>query len=176
MSRIVVGTSSWADPGFVEDWYPTGLPARDRLAYYAERFEAVEVNSTAYALPARRTVERWAEVTPDAFTFDVKVHRLLSRHRAEPSSLPTHLRDRVEVNARGRVVLTQWLQDAMLAETLEATEPLAATGKLATFLVQLTPAFKPGAHELDELVALIEGLAPHPVAIELRHRGWLEGD
>lgn len=36
--RIVVGTSSWADPGFVEEWYPQGLPARDRLAWYAERF------------------------------------------------------------------------------------------------------------------------------------------
>ena len=44
--RIVVGTSSWADPGFVDEWYPPGLPARDRLPYYAERFEAVEVNST----------------------------------------------------------------------------------------------------------------------------------
>src|SRR3954471_20845757 len=139
MSRIVVGTSSWADPGFVEDWYPQGLAARDRLAHYAERFEAVEGNSTAYALPARRTVERWAEVTPDAFTFDVKVHRLLSRHRAEPSSLPKHLRERAEIDARGRVVLTPRMQDAMLDETLEAVAPLVEAGKLATFLVQLTP-------------------------------------
>jgi uncharacterized protein YecE (DUF72 family) len=42
--RIVVGTSSWADPGFVEEWYPPGLAAGDRLACYAERFEAVELN------------------------------------------------------------------------------------------------------------------------------------
>ena len=176
MSRIVVGTSSWADPGFVEDWYPAGLPARDRLAYYAERFEAVEVNSTAYAIPARRTVERWADVTPDRFTFDVKVHRLLSRHRVEPPSLPKALRERAEVDARGRVVLTPRLHDAMLDETCAAVEPLAEAGKLATFLVQLTPAFKPGAHELAELTPMIERLRPHPVAIELRHRGWLEGD
>jgi hypothetical protein len=32
MGRIVVGTSSWADPGFVEEWHPPNLPARDRLA------------------------------------------------------------------------------------------------------------------------------------------------
>lgn len=44
--RIVIGTSSWADPGFVAEWYPPGLPARDRLPYYAERFEGVEVNAT----------------------------------------------------------------------------------------------------------------------------------
>jgi uncharacterized protein YecE (DUF72 family) len=31
--RIVIGTSSWADPGFVEEWYPKGLPARERLPY-----------------------------------------------------------------------------------------------------------------------------------------------
>src|SRR3954447_9105833 len=157
--RIVVGTSSWTDPGFVEDWYPKGLPARDRLVYYAERLDAVEVNSTAYALPARKTVDRWAEVTPEDFTFDVKVHRLLSRHRVEPTSLPRPLRDRVEVDARGRVVLTPWLQDAMLDETLAAVEPLTEADKLATFLVQLTPAFNPGAHDLEELVPIVERLA-----------------
>jgi len=53
--RITVGTSSWADPGFVEDWYPEDMPARDRLAWYAERFEAVELNSSFYALPQRST-------------------------------------------------------------------------------------------------------------------------
>ena len=45
MARILVGTSSWADPGFVEDWYPPKMSARDRLAFYAQRFEWVEVNS-----------------------------------------------------------------------------------------------------------------------------------
>ena len=90
---IVVGTSSWADPGFVEKWYPTGLPARDRLGWYAERFEGVEVNSTFYAIPGRATVERWVAVTPAGFTFDVKLHRLLSRHAAPLESLPPGLRD-----------------------------------------------------------------------------------
>jgi uncharacterized protein YecE (DUF72 family) len=78
---IIVGTSSWADPGFVEEWYPPGLPAADRLPYYAERFTGV-VNATFYALPALRTVERWAAITPPGFVFDVKLHRLLSRHSA----------------------------------------------------------------------------------------------
>jgi uncharacterized protein YecE (DUF72 family) len=178
MGRVVVGTSSWSDPGFVEDWYPPGLPARDRLAYYAERFEAVEVNSTAYAVPVRRVVERWAQVTPDGFTFDAKLHRLLSRHRVEPPSLPKALRGRAATDARGRVVLDRRLEDAVLDETLEALEPLAGEGWLATLLLQLTPAFKPGEHELDELAPLVEraGRAGQVVAIELRHRGWLEGD
>jgi len=174
VSRIVVGTSSWADPGFVEEWYPPGLPARDRLAWYAERFEAVEVNSSFYAVPERRTVERWVTQTPDGFTFDVKLHRLLSRHAADLKSLPTAVRDLATTNDRGRVELTPQLQEAMLDETLAAVEPLDEGGKLSAFLLQLSPAFKPKANELDELGPIVERLAPRPVAIELRHRGWVE--
>src|SRR3954462_15867360 len=91
--RVVVGTSSWADPGFVEEWYPPGLPARDRLAWYAARFAAVEVNATFYAGPDTGPAARWVEQTPDGFTFDVKLHRLLSRHAAPLDSLPRDLRE-----------------------------------------------------------------------------------
>ena len=174
MGTIVVGTSSWADPGFVEEWYPAGLPPRDRLAWYAERFEAVEVNSTFYAVPDRRTVERWVEQTPAGFTFDVKLHRLLSRHAADLKSLPPGLRDRATTNDRGRVELTPKLEAAMLDEVAEAVAPLDAAGKLSAFLLQLSPSFKPKQHELSELAPIVERLAPRPVAIELRHRGWVE--
>ena len=37
---------------------------------------------------------------------------------------------------------------------------------------QLSPAFSPHEHALDELTPLVDRLAPHPVAIELRHRSW----
>jgi len=175
-ARVVVGTSSWTDPGFVEEWYPPGLPARERLAWYAERFEAVEVNATHYAIPAVATVENWARQTPPGFSFDVKLHKLLSRHRAELKDLPPALRDRAETDARGRVLLSPALEDAVLDASLAAFAPLERAGKLATLLVQLTPAFKPGDHELAELDRLVARAAPRPVAIELRHRGWLEGD
>ena len=61
---VAIGTSSWADPGFVADWYPPGFPARDRLADHADRFEAVEVNSTFYAVPGAATVRRWVATPP----------------------------------------------------------------------------------------------------------------
>src|SRR3712207_9109669 len=83
-ARIVVGTSSWADPGFVDEWYPPGLPPRDRLPYYAERFEGADVNATFYAVPGRPHVRLWVAATPDGFPFDVTDHRLLSRPRAWP--------------------------------------------------------------------------------------------
>src|SRR5215210_8133088 len=170
--RIVIGTSSWADPGFVEEWYPSDLAARDRLRWYAERFAAVEVNSTFYAVPSTRTVARWAQETPDDFTFDVKLHRLLSRHAADLKSLPPALRDDASTNARGRVQLTPELEAAM-ADEITAT--LAALGgKFATFLLQLSPSFEPRKHELDELAGLVARLnATAPVAVELRNRFWL---
>ena len=170
---IVVGTSSWADPGFVEDWYPEGLPARDRLPFYAQRFEAVEVNATFYAVPNSSTVDRWARITPDGFTFDVKLHRLLSRHAADLKSLPEDLRDGGRTTERGRVVLTPDLERALAERTLAELGPLDAAGKLNSFLLQLTPAFSPHDHKLEEIDPLIEALAPHPVAVEFRHRGWV---
>jgi uncharacterized protein YecE (DUF72 family) len=172
--RIVIGTSSWADPGFVEAWYPPGLPARDRLPYYADRFDAVEVNSTFYAVPAEKSVAGWVDATRDGFTFDLKLHRLLSRHSTELKALPPELRERAETTPRGRVILTDALQDAVADAVLEAVEPLRAADRLATFLLQLSPAFKPGEHDLDELAPLLDRLAPVPVAVEVRHRGWLE--
>ena len=172
--RVVVGTSSWADPGFVEEWYPPGLPARDRLGWYAERFEAVEVNATFYAVPDERTVRRWIEMTPDGFTFDVKLHRLLSRHAAPLDSLPAGLRERARTTERGRVVLAPALEQAVLDITLDALRPLTDAGRLTSFLLQLSPGFAPRSHTLDELSDLVARLAPHPVAVELRHRFWVD--
>jgi uncharacterized protein YecE (DUF72 family) len=171
--RIVVGTSSWADQGFVEEWYPPGLPSGARLGWYAERFEAVELNSSFYSVPHPAVVARWAAVTPPGFTFGVKLHRLLSRHAAGVDSLPSDLRDGVETASRGRVVLTPALERALADRFVEAVAPLEAAGKMRAFLLQLTPAFAPKSNRLEELDALLERLAPRAVAVELRHRGWV---
>ncbi len=174
--EIKIGTSSWADPGFVADWYPQGMAARDRLGFYAERFETVELNSSFYAVPEPTTVARWVAVTPDSFTFHVKLHRLLSRHAAPLDSLPPDLRDGVEVTNRGRVVLEPSLEAEVADRILTATTPLADAGKLGAFLLQLTPAFAPKRNDLSELDPLIERFAPHPVAVEFRHRGWVSDE
>jgi uncharacterized protein YecE (DUF72 family) len=172
MTRTLIGTSSWADPGFIRDWYPPDLPAKDRLAYYAERFEAVEVNATQYQLPELDTVRRWAAITPDSFTFDIKLHRLLSRHAAQERELPPDMREQVEVNSRGRVKLTEELEREVIARTLDYAAPLRKAGKMGAFLLQLTPGFAPGRSDLEELVPMLEALAP--IAVEFRHRGWVE--
>jgi uncharacterized protein YecE (DUF72 family) len=173
LGQIVIGTSSWADPGFVEHWYPKGVPARERLEFYAERFEAVEVNSTHYAIPAESTVERWVEATPDGFRFDVKLHRALSRHAAKPDSLPKDLRDDLELNPRGNVILGEELERELIERTKAALAPLEKAGKLTALLLQVTPGFEPDTHKLGELDPIIEGFAPYPVAVEFRRRVWM---
>jgi uncharacterized protein YecE (DUF72 family) len=171
--RILIGTSSWADPGFIKEWYPPKLAARERLPWYAGRFQTVELNSSFYAVPDRSTVHKWVEDTPDDFVFDVKVHRALSRHAAPVDSLPEDLRDGVQTNERGRVRLSAELELALAKRLVEETTPLAEADKLGAYLLQLTPAFGPGRHRLEELDALVEALAPRRVAVELRHRGWV---
>jgi uncharacterized protein YecE (DUF72 family) len=171
--KILVGTSSWADPGFVKEWYPSRLPTNERLRWYAERFFYVELNSSFYAVPDRTNVRKWVDDTPAGFVFDVKVHRLLSRHSAPLDSLPPDLRDHAQTTDRGRVRLTPELETALAERLVEETAPLVETDKLGCYLVQLTPAFSPGKHELDELDRLVVAFAPHRVAFELRHRGWV---
>jgi uncharacterized protein YecE (DUF72 family) len=170
--RILVGTSSWADPGFVKEWYPPKLAARERLPWYAQRFGYVELNSSFYAVPDRNTVHKWVKETPDDFVFDVKVHRLLSRHSAQVQSLPPELRDEAPTTGRGRVQLTDDLEAALAKRLVDETAPLVQAGKLGAYLVQLTPAFSP-RHSLEELDNLIDALKPHRVAVELRNRNWV---
>ncbi len=174
--RIVVGTSSWADQGFVKHWYPKGLAARDRLAWYAERFEAVELNSSFYAIPSRDNVERWAEITPGGFSFDVKLHRLLSRHATKPDALPPDMRGDVELNQRGNVIATPEAQRELTQRIVSAVEPLADAGKLGAFLLQLTPGFDPRKYEISELDPIVEALGERTLAVEFRHIGWMEGE
>ncbi len=174
--NILVGTASWSDPGFVARWYPPKLPAAERLPWYAQHFDMVEVNSTFYAVPERRMVERWNQATPDDFLFNVKLHRLLSRHAATLKSLPPALQRSAPADAKGRVELTTKLEQALLDQIVAAIEPLRAAKKIGAFLLQLSPAFSPRKHELKELDDLLARLASLGVVVELRNRNWTEGE
>ena len=72
--------------------------------------------------------------------------------------LPPDLRDDVRTNERGRVILTEELEETLARRLVEETTPLAEAGKLGAFLVQMTPAFKPGRYELEELDNLVSEL------------------
>jgi uncharacterized protein YecE (DUF72 family) len=174
--KILVGTASWSDPGFVERWYPKKLPAGGRLAWYAQHFDLVEVNSTFYSAPEPRMVERWCAATPDAFTFDVKLHQLFSFHSTKAKLLPPDLQSRAEADAKGNVKPSRDVQEALLRVFLRATAIFRSAGKMGVLLLQLSPAFSPRKHELSELEPLIGMLDGHELAIEFRNRNWAIGD
>ena len=44
---IRIGTSSWANPEFVRDWYPPKLPAAARMSWYA-RWSDVRLEGSVY--------------------------------------------------------------------------------------------------------------------------------
>ncbi len=174
--KILIGTASWSDPGFVERWYPKKMPAGERLAWYAQHFELVEVNSTFYSVPEPRMVERWCAATPDGFTFDVKMHQLFSFHSTSAKMLPPDLQKRAETDAKGKVKSTAELQEALLKIFLRSMSIIRDAGKLGVLLLQLSPAFSPRKHQLNELEPLIEMLSDHDLAIEFRNRNWAVGD
>jgi len=174
--KILVGTASWSDPGFVERWYPKKLPAGDRLPWYAQHFNLVEINSTFYSAPEPRMVERWCAATPDGFTFDVKLHQLFSFHSTSAKLLPPDLQSRVETDAKGKVKPTPELQEALSKIFVRAAAMFRNAGKMGVLLLQLSPAFSPRKHELKELEPLIQMLNGHELAIEFRNRNWAIGD
>ncbi len=174
--KILVGTASWSDPGFIERWYPKGLPAGERLPWYAQQFEMVEVNATFYSVPDPRMVERWCHSTPDDFVFNVKLHQLLSRHATPAKLLPPAWQREVETDGKGKVRLTPEIEEGVAQAFLRGIEMLRARGKLGALLLQLSPAFSPRKHSLEELQPLLELLSGYRVALEFRNRNWAEGE
>ena len=170
---IRIGTSSWADPEFVRDWYPPKLPAAARLAWYAEHFDYVEVNSTFYAVPSRNLAERWNSETPARFLFDVKLHGLLSRHAVKVTSLPPEIRRFAQSRPGGNLIITPELERVVSERILHEIEPLREASKLGVFLLQLSPGFSPRKHKLEELDNVASLFRDWPLAIELRNRNWL---
>ncbi len=156
-------------------WYPKKLPASERLAWYAQHFELVEVNSTFYSAPDPRMIERWCAATPRNFTFDVKLHQLFSFHSTPVKLLPPHLRRRATTDAKGTVKPTPALQEALLEIFLRSIAIFRNAGKLGVLLLQLSPAFSPRKHRLQELESFLKLLDGYELAIEFRNRHWAVG-
>jgi uncharacterized protein YecE (DUF72 family) len=73
VTGLQVGTSGWSYPSWRPGFYPAGLQPSEFLAYYAERFSTVELNTTGYRIPAEAQFERWAAAVPDGFSYAVKL-------------------------------------------------------------------------------------------------------
>jgi uncharacterized protein YecE (DUF72 family) len=176
-TAIRIGTCSWADEARSKYWYPKGTPPAERLPYYAEHFDTVEIDSTFYRLPNPEHVEKWSSWTPDGFVFHFKAFAPITRHPVKPDALPEELREGLEVDERGRIeYLPRDVRGEVVRLFREALEPAAEAGKLGGILVQLAPyvVFKPQSFEYLEW--LRAQLPDDDLLVEFRHRSWLDDE
>ncbi len=141
---VLLGTSGWQYRHWRGRLYPEGLGAPRWLAYYAERFATVEVDSSFYRLPSVEAVGRWAAAVPEDFCFAAKASRYLTHVR--------RLGDPAEPVGR----------------LLERLAPLG--GHRGPVLIQLPPTLRP---ELGRLAETLAAFGPGVrVAVEPRHPDW----
>ena len=174
---VRIGTCSWADDALSKCFYPPKLPAKERLAWYSQFFDTVEVDSTYYRLPGESMVQGWADRTPDGFTMHVKAFGLMTRHPVKLEVLPEDLRDVMPVDERGRVDRPpRELRGEVFRRFLEALEPLRSAGKLGGILFQFPSyvVFKDASLEYLEWAR--EQLGSDEMLVEFRHRSWLDED
>jgi uncharacterized protein YecE (DUF72 family) len=163
---VYVGTAGWSYPSGDGRWdgvlYPPKLADRDKLPFYAQYFDAVELNSSFYRPPNPRVAATWAQKVPDDFRFTAKLWQKF-----------TH--PKMFEQATGREAL---VRDDDFEEFTAGIAPLAEAGKLGALLAQFPPSFKPNEGALDYLTDLIRRLrgAGFELAVELRHRDWTQSD
>jgi uncharacterized protein YecE (DUF72 family) len=177
---IRVGTASWTDPTMTAGnvFYPPGTEtAEERLQYYASQFPLVEVDSTYYSLPVRRTAELWRERTPPDFTFNVKAHALMTGQPTEVKRLPKALREELpdELARKQRIYardLPEELRAAVWQLFMEGLEPLREAGQLGSILLQYPRWFFPLSQSRDEILEARDRLGGQLLAVEFRHASW----
>ncbi len=149
-AEVRVGTCNWSDH---RDFYPAGLAARDRLAYYARFFPLVEVDSSYYAIPPPARTAAWAGAVPADFRFNFKAHRALTYHEREQGAArePTPAEERAFV---------------------ACLEPVREAGKLRAVHYQFPPWFTAGPENMNRLARLRDRHPEDPVVVEFRHRSW----
>ena len=81
--------------------FPESFRQSSRLAYYASLFNSIEINSSFYRVPQKKTVSNWAISVGDHFKFTFKLWREATHHRflafdPEPVSKFLHSVDAVE--------------------------------------------------------------------------------
>lgn len=81
MAAIRIGTSGW----LYKHWrggafYPRGLKQREEFAFYASRFDTVEINGSFYRLPAEGAPEKWRAQAGENFIYAWKYPRWLTHY------------------------------------------------------------------------------------------------
>jgi uncharacterized protein YecE (DUF72 family) len=144
---IRVGTSGFSFADWKGPFYPASLPDANRLPFYCNYFDVLELNSTYYRPPSTSMMENLARKTPDGFLFVVKLHQSM-----------THGRDATADDYRS------------FAESLR---PLEQSGRLGGVLAQFPWGFRRSLPNLRYVLRMAENVAPHSLFVEFRRGEWL---
>jgi uncharacterized protein YecE (DUF72 family) len=178
-ASIRIGTSGWNYPRGEGRWNGVFYPARrpkgfDELAFYADFFDTVEINSTFYGMPRPEVAAGWADRTPPGFEFAVKLYQQFTH--------PKMFRARVEQEL-AKALGSSDLPEAAIAALTKANQadidefrrgvaPLADAGKLGPLLAQFPASFRDTPENRAHLATLLRAFSGHTLAVELRHRSW----
>jgi uncharacterized protein YecE (DUF72 family) len=143
-SQFVVGTSGYSFPDWVGSYYPAGTKSGEMFDYYVQRFAAVELNFTFYAMPFPRTLESLARRSPEGFEFWLKANQ--------------------EITHKGNL--------SVCGEFIADLSPLCQAGKLAGVILQFPQSFHRTAETRQYLSAALHELRAVPLAVEFRHASW----
>src|SRR5918997_3518352 len=137
MGEVRVGTSGWQYPSGKGTWNgvfypPTRGRARgfDELAYYAEHFDTVEVNSTFYGQPRPEVTRAWAERTPDGFEFSVKLYQKFTH----PKMFKEAALKSAPGNTGALLDLLAHVTQSDIDDFRLGIDPLASSGRLGALL------------------------------------------
>ncbi len=145
-SALRIGTCGWSWDEWEGTFYPTSMPAEQRLSYYARAFDTVEADSTFYHVPPAHVIQHWCDATPDNFVFCCKLPRLITHeHRLKNCS-------------------------ALVATFTERMNLLGP--KLGCVLAQLPPSFRIDENERDLRHFVCALPTTTRWAIEFRNPGW----
>ena len=173
-----IGTSGWNYPSGAGTWnglfYPASRSKRagtagfDELAFYAEHFDTVEVNSTFYGQPRADVTRGWATRTPAGFEFSLKLYQKFTH--------PGMFRAAALKSAPGSegplLDLLSQVTQSDIDDFRSGIEPLVEAGRLGALLAQFPPSFKDSPATRDYLAQLLRAFRDYPIAVELRHRSW----
>jgi uncharacterized protein YecE (DUF72 family) len=167
MSDVRIGTSGWNYPGGEGTWngifYPDQAGAKrrarkfDELAFYAEHFDTVEINSTFYRVPTPAAARGWADRTPPNFEFSLKLFQKFTHPAMFEKATGA---DPFDLNQKD------------VDEFRAGLDPLATAGKLGALLAQFPASFKNEPDSRGYVEWLLQAFKDYPVAVELRHRTW----
>jgi uncharacterized protein YecE (DUF72 family) len=148
------------------------------VADRARQFRVLEADAGLEQL-TDRVVGPWVDRTPEGFTVDVRVHRLLTHHPVPLDAVSAEVRDLLPPSVRDRRHvyaddLPARALELALDRMLASVRPVHEFGKLGALVFPFPSYVVPGAKAQDHLAWLRERAGDLPIAVELRSRSWVD--